>query len=278
MNSLRSNGMIGTPRCGVDKSAARSPCLLPFAPSANAIQFASMRSAIVRNSSRGFTLIELFVVIAVIAVLATIAYPTYTSMQERAWATKDMNNLRQIGIATQMYLNENDGVLFSTDASAGTWMAQLKPKYVPAWKIFQSPFDYRTASEDETATNKPPISYGLNGNPGSGGTGSSIAGLSMDKVANPSAFIVFAPAPDATVGSSPKFQGVPATAVTEYKGTSVPGGLAPTPGGTHSQRKRINALFADLHSESMPWSTFVNDTNSATDSSASQRWTPHTGY
>jgi prepilin-type N-terminal cleavage/methylation domain-containing protein len=234
-----------------------------------------MRSPIVRNFSRGFTLIELFVVIAVIVILAGIAYPTYTSIQERARATQDMNNLRQIGIATQMYLNENDGVLFSTGAGAATWMAQLHPKYLPAWKIFHSPFDNRTASEDGTSS---PISYGLNGNPGSAGLGSSIAGLSMDKVANPSAFIVFAPAPDTTVGSVPKFQGVPAAAVTEYKGTSAPGGLAPTPGGTHNQRKRINALFADLHSESMLWSTFVNDTNSATDPSASQRWTPYTGY
>jgi prepilin-type N-terminal cleavage/methylation domain-containing protein len=225
-----------------------------------------------KNLCRGFTLIELLVVISVIAILALIAYPTYTSIQERARVTQDMNNLRQIGIATQMYLNDNDGVLFT---AGGIWMAQLHPKYLPAWKIFQSPFDARPASEDEAGTTKPPISYGLNGNPGSG---SSIAGLAMDKVANPSAFIVFAPAPDTTVGSSAKFQGVPAAVVTEYKGTSAPGGLAPTPGGTHNQRKRLNALFADLHTESILWSTFVNDTNSATDSSASQRWTPYTPY
>jgi type II secretory pathway pseudopilin PulG len=233
-----------------------------------------MRSAIVRNFSLGFTLIELFVVIAVIIILAGIAYPTYTTLLERARVTQDLSNLRQIGLATQLYLNDNDGVLFSAGVGAATWMAQLHPKYLPAWKIFQSPFDKRPPSEDEAGTNKPPISYGLNGNP----TGSSIAGLSMDKVANPSAFILFAPAPDSTVGGSPKFQGVPAAAVTEYKGTSAPGGLAPTPGGTHNQRKRIDALFADLHSESMLWSTFVNDTNSATDTAASQRWTPYTGY
>jgi prepilin-type N-terminal cleavage/methylation domain-containing protein len=265
VNSLRSNGMV-------QESAARWPYLLPFARTANAIRFGSMRSAFVRNFSRGFTLIELFVVIAVIVILAGIAYPTYMTMQERALATKDMNNLRQIGIATQLYLNENDGVLFSTGTGAPTWMAQLHPKYLPAWKIFQSPFDRRDASEIDASA---PISYGLNGNP----TGSSIAGLSMDKVANPSVFILFAPAPDSTVGSRPTFQGVPAAAVTEYKGTSAPGGPAPAPdGGTHNQRKRINALFADLHSESMLWSTFVNDTNSATDPSASQRWTPYTPY
>ena len=75
-----------------------------------------------RNFSRAFTLIELLVVIVVIAILATIAYPVYTGVQERAKVTKDMSNLRQIGIATQTYMNDNDGVLFSTTTS---WMSQL---------------------------------------------------------------------------------------------------------------------------------------------------------
>src|SRR6266498_550498 len=63
---------------------------------------------------RAFTLIELLVVIAVIAILASVAYPVFIGAQERAKITKDMNNLRQIGLATQTYMNDNDGVLFST--------------------------------------------------------------------------------------------------------------------------------------------------------------------
>ena len=70
-----------------------------------------------RNTTctRGFTLIELLVVIVVIAVLATIAIPAYTGIQERARVVQDMSNLRQLGLATQMYLNDNDGAIF--DAS-----------------------------------------------------------------------------------------------------------------------------------------------------------------
>src|ERR671910_298872 len=97
-----------------------------------------------RNPSRAFTLIELLVVIAVIAILATLAYPVYTGVQERAKATKDMNNLRQIGVATQTYMNDNDGVLFT---AGGIWMTQLHPNYMSAWGVFQSPFDTRAASE-----------------------------------------------------------------------------------------------------------------------------------
>jgi prepilin-type N-terminal cleavage/methylation domain-containing protein len=66
--------------------------------------------------SRGFTLIELLVVIAMVAVLISLAFPVYTGVQERARATQDMNNLRQIGLPAQMYLNDNDNVIFSVSS------------------------------------------------------------------------------------------------------------------------------------------------------------------
>jgi prepilin-type N-terminal cleavage/methylation domain-containing protein len=221
-----------------------------------------------KNLCRGFTLIELFIVTTIMLILASIAYPVYTSTQERARATQDMSNLRQIGLAAQMYFNDNDGLIFSSDAAV-TWMSLLKPKYIPAWKIFQSPFDKRAATEvDATA----PISYGLNGNnkPLGGTSGTSIAGLAGDKVTNPSAFILFAPAQAA--GATVSFSGTPAAAVTVYK-------AGPAAGGTHSVRKRINALFIDSHSESMPWNQsagprFINDTTDATDPDAKYRWDP----
>src|SRR6266496_635302 len=100
-----------------------------------------------RNFSRAFTLIELLVVIAVIAILVTIAYPVYSGILERGKVTKDMNNLRQIGLASQTYMNDNDGLIFSTAAGTGSWMAQLNPKYLAAWGVLQSPFDRRGPSE-----------------------------------------------------------------------------------------------------------------------------------
>jgi prepilin-type processing-associated H-X9-DG protein len=72
------------------------------------------------------------------------------------------------------------------------------------------------------------------------------------------------------------FQGTTGAAVTVYKAASIPGGTAT--GGTHNSRKRVNALFADLHSENMLWSVFINDTNSSSDPSAAQRWDPYTPY
>jgi prepilin-type N-terminal cleavage/methylation domain-containing protein len=107
--------------------------------------------------ARAFTLIELLVVIAVTAILGTIAYPVYTGVQERAKVTKDMNNLRQLGLATQTYMNDNDGTVFSTSTS---WMLQLNPKYLPAWGVLQSPFNTRAPSELGTVAT--PVSHGIN--------------------------------------------------------------------------------------------------------------------
>ena len=132
-----------------------------------------------------FTLIELLVVIAIIAVLASIAYPVFTGVQERARVTQDLNNLRQIGIATQMYLNDNDSAFFLPSGGTTTWMSSLHPKYLAAWKIFQSPFDKRAPSEaDATA----PISYGFNAN--AHGTAGATDPLLSDRITNPGIFIL----------------------------------------------------------------------------------------
>jgi prepilin-type N-terminal cleavage/methylation domain-containing protein/prepilin-type processing-associated H-X9-DG protein len=214
------------------------------------------------NRSPAFTLIELLVVIAIIIILAALAVPVLTGVLDRAKATKDMSNLRQIGLATQTYLNDSDGVLFT---AGGIWMTQLHPKYLAAWSIFQSPFDRRPRSEVDASA---PISYGLNGNPGSG---SSIAGLLVTKITNPSVFIMFAPSQAA--GATVTFAGGTGAAVTVYKNTN-----PAASGGTHSNRTKINALFADLHSENMLWTTFINDTPSASDPSAALRWSPYVPY
>jgi prepilin-type N-terminal cleavage/methylation domain-containing protein len=72
-------------------------------------------------AKHAFTLIELLVVIAVIATLFGIAVPALNSVYERAKVTKDMSNLRQIGLGMQLYLNDKDGVLPVINAAPGMW-------------------------------------------------------------------------------------------------------------------------------------------------------------
>jgi prepilin-type N-terminal cleavage/methylation domain-containing protein/prepilin-type processing-associated H-X9-DG protein len=59
---------------------------------------------------RAFTLIELLVVIAIISILAAILFPVFASAKESTKAISCASNIRQIGMASQMYLADHDDV------------------------------------------------------------------------------------------------------------------------------------------------------------------------
>lgn len=57
----------------------------------------------------GFTLIELLVCIAIIAILIGMMAPHITSIRDKANLTKCANNLRQLGVAVNLYAADSDG-------------------------------------------------------------------------------------------------------------------------------------------------------------------------
>ena len=73
---------------------------------------------------RGFTLIELLVVIVVIAILASLLLPAIHRAKQAAKSSFCLNNLRQWGLATQLFAIENDDLLPKDGAPNGISLSE----------------------------------------------------------------------------------------------------------------------------------------------------------
>src|SRR2546421_763538 len=76
-----------------------------------------------RKTWRGFTLIELLVVIAIIAILAAILFPVFAQARERARQASCLSNIKQLGTALLMYVQDYDETLPHHAGDFGDFMS-----------------------------------------------------------------------------------------------------------------------------------------------------------
>lgn len=98
--------------------------------------FRHNRSLLCARTLRGFTLVELLVVIAVIAILASLLLPTLNKGKLKAYGITCMNSHRQLVIAWRMYSDDNRDLLLY--ASELPWVPS---SYDAAWVTGTLDFD-----------------------------------------------------------------------------------------------------------------------------------------
>src|SRR5438034_2251297 len=109
------------------------------------------------NKKRGFTLVELLVVIGIIAVLIGLLTPALVLARRAAMTTKCLSQMRTIGQAIIMYSNDsNDAIVPAATTNGGTiqenWMTILQ--FAPGRSYLDAPTDAKSTASPPVVNSK----------------------------------------------------------------------------------------------------------------------------
>jgi prepilin-type N-terminal cleavage/methylation domain-containing protein/prepilin-type processing-associated H-X9-DG protein len=89
---------------------------------------------------RGFTLVELLVVIGIIAILMSMLMPALSRAKQKANRVNCLNNIRQVSMSAGMYAGDHDGEYPRRLSLTNSWIFQLEP-YYKTKKVLKCPAD-----------------------------------------------------------------------------------------------------------------------------------------
>jgi prepilin-type N-terminal cleavage/methylation domain-containing protein len=92
------------------------------------------------RAGSAFTLIELLVVIAIIAILAAMLLPALSAAKESGRRIFCLNNLKQLGVASQIYIGDNQGTFPPRD-NISRWPNRFYDNYGKTVKVLECPTD-----------------------------------------------------------------------------------------------------------------------------------------
>jgi prepilin-type processing-associated H-X9-DG protein/prepilin-type N-terminal cleavage/methylation domain-containing protein len=213
-----------------------------------------------RAAQSAFTLVELLVSIAVIAILAAMLLPALNRSRQSAWRAECTSNLRQLGMATEMYWDDNQGNCFryifgSTNYGQIYWFGWIGPG-----PEGQRPFDLSRGAlhpylNDSRVRICPALNYALaqfklkaDGVVFSYGynlylsTTSSQPPIGMTKIPHPTDTVLFADAAQVNDFQAPASPSNPMLEEWYYVDTNTS-----YPNGHFRHNQKANVIFCDGH-------------------------------